>query len=232
MDKTYRRSQVEWALWKFATLDRPSGDEAISTFRARVKHLLLLDRTRAMFSKARRAPKVAHALSSHETEGTGVDAIFTAFDTFCLALALDFMRAGFKQSEVLLLIAHLRPRLAQPFAAIMRSPPRFRSRHSPKTGAGRSTMEPEEDRRVFLVVERVEFAEAFPTAAGRKVDQGAIFREPTFCHGIDGLRDKLDAMDHFFRRAVVMEIANMAARVSEFLDQAPLVRRGRRPGTI
>jgi hypothetical protein len=40
----------------------------------------------------------------------GVDATFTAFDAFCLALAVDFLRTGFKQSEVLLLVAHLRVR--------------------------------------------------------------------------------------------------------------------------
>ena len=134
-DKTYRRSQVEWALWKFATLDLPRGDEPVSTFRARIKHLLQLDRAGVMFSRTRHAPHVEHALSSHDTEGSGFDAIFTAFDTLRLGLALDFMRAGFKQSEILVLIGHLRPRLNQPYAAILRSPPLFRPHFLGKSGA-------------------------------------------------------------------------------------------------
>jgi hypothetical protein len=225
--QTYRRSQVEWALWKFSTLDLPSGDEPVSTFRARVKHLLQLDRSGVIFSTAKHPPSVGHALSSQQTEGTGVDATFTAFDAFCLALAVDFLRAGFKQSEVLLLLGHLRPRLLGPFKEIVTggAAPELRSRLGRRSGAGE---ESDKDRRVFLVVERVEFSEAFPAfAALRKGQKGGIYREPSFCYGVDDLRNKLDKMDHLFRRAIVFEIAQMAARIAEFLDQAPLKRRGR-----
>jgi hypothetical protein len=223
-EKTYRRNQVEWALWKFSTLDLPAGDEPISTFRARIKHLLQLDRSGVLFRKVRHGPPLEHALSTHETEGTGVDALFTAFDAFCLALAVDLLRTGFKQSEVLLLLAYLRPHLAVPFTAILRSPPPFRSRLGRKAG----TEDAGEDRRVFLVIERVEFAEAFPALAGsRKPSRGPIFREPVLCRGRDELCKKLDRMDHLLRRAIVIEIAHSAARIAEFLDQAPLTRRGR-----
>src|SRR5713226_3273717 len=137
MNHTYRRSQVEWALWKFSILDLPGGDEPISTFRARVKHLLQLDRSGAILSTARHPPSVDHALSSQQTEGTGIDATFTAFDAFCLALAVDFLRAGFKQSEVLLLLGHLRPRLLGPFTDIVSggAAPEFRSRLGRRSGA-------------------------------------------------------------------------------------------------
>jgi hypothetical protein len=224
--ETYRRSQVEWALWRFSTLDLPSGDEPASTFRARVKHLLQLDRSGVIFSTAKHPPSVDHALSSQPTEGTGVDATFTAFDAFCLALGVDFLRAGFKQSEVLLLLGHLRPRLLSPFAEILRTAPEFKSRLGRRSDGGGGS---EEDRRVFLVIERVEFSEAFPVFAappkgGRK---GGIYREPSFCRGVAALCAKLDKMDHLFRRAIVFEIAQMATRIAEFLDQAPLKRRGR-----
>jgi hypothetical protein len=229
-DQTYRRSQVEWALWKFSTLDLPSGDEPISTFRARVKHLLQLDRAGVIFTTAKHPPCVDHALSSQQTEGTGIDAAFTAFDAFCLALAVDFLRAGFKQSEVLLLLGHLRPRLSGPFNEIVSAgaAPAFRSRLDRRSGGAE---EAGKDRRVFLVVERVEFSEAFPAfAALGKGQKGGIFREPSFCYGIDALRDKLDKMDHLFRRAIVFEIAQMARRIAAFLDEAPLKKRGRPSG--
>src|SRR5215472_8987991 len=106
LGQMFSRGQVEESLWKLSTLDLPGGDEPMSAFRARVKHLLQLDRTGAI-----QGNPPAHALSSDGPKGSGVNATFTAFDAFCLAIALDFLRAGFKQSEVLLLMLHLRPRL-------------------------------------------------------------------------------------------------------------------------
>jgi hypothetical protein len=222
----YRRGQAEWALWKFATLDLPSGDEPVSAFRARVKHLLQLDRAGVLFRSALMAPPVPHALSSTQTQGTGVDAEFNSFDVFCLAIAVDFLRAGFKQSEVVLLMGYLRMQLVKPFADILANPPAFRSRLGRKSGP--SMAKQDDDRRVFLVIQRVEFSEAFPTLLGPgRHRKGAIFREPLFCRGIDELHAELDKMDHLYRRAIVLEIANMAARILEFLEQAPRMRRGR-----
>jgi len=230
--RIYRRGQVEWALWRFSTLDLPGGDEPLSAFRARVKHLLQLDRSGALFASTEFCPPVAHALSWGQSLKTGIDAYFSAFDAFCLAIALDLLRAGFKQSEVLLLIGHLRPRLGKPFADILENPPAFRSRlrlanrPEPKDEGG-------DDRRVFLVIQRVECSEAFPafTTTGKQ-NPGAIFREPLFCLGIQELGAELGKMDHLFRRAIVLEIAHMAARVAEFLDQAPYVKRGRPSSTF
>jgi hypothetical protein len=225
--RTYRRGQVEWALWKFSTIDLPGGDEPLSAFRARVKHLLELDRSGTNLGHPADPPPVEYALSSGEPRGTGVDALFTALDAFCLAIAVDLLRAGFKQSEVALLMMHLRPRLEAPFARILTAPPAFKSRLVRSVGPQRT--QGGDDRRVFLVIQRVEFSEAFPAFADlqSKRSKEAIFREPTICYGIDALRDKLDQMDHLFRRAIVLEIAQMAARISEFLEQAPLRRRGR-----
>jgi hypothetical protein len=225
-EQTYRRGQVEWALWRFSTLDLPSGDEPASTFRARVEHLLQLDRSGAMFKMWRPPPPSSFALSSHQIDGKGVDATFTAFDAFCLALGVDFMRTGFKQSEVLLLVAHLRPRLVKPFADVLRDPPKYQSHHGRRSAADGDLSE--RDRRVFLIIERVEFAEAFPDfPATAGTQAAAIYREPMFCHGIDDLRDSLSGMDHLYRRALVFEIAHMAARIAEFLERAPQMRRGR-----
>ena len=231
-DQMFSRGQVEDSLWKLSTLDLPRGDEPMSAFRARVKHLLQLDRTGAIQGKA--PTPVAHALSSDEPRGSGVNATFTAFDAFCLAIALEFLRAGFKQSEVLLLMLHLRPRLERPFAQILEAPPAFRSRLAGKTDPGVRTPKSCDDRRVFLVIQRVEFSEAFPAFAhlanARK--RASIYREPVFCKGINQLRAHLDLMDYQFRRAIVLEIAYTAAQVVELLNQAPLKRRGRVPKRV
>jgi hypothetical protein len=50
--ETYRRSQLEWALWKLATLDAENRNEPISAFRARIKHLLQLDRAGTLLNRA------------------------------------------------------------------------------------------------------------------------------------------------------------------------------------
>jgi hypothetical protein len=227
-DQHFSRGQVEWALWKLSTIDLPHGDEPMSAFRARVKHLLQLDRAGAISGNPAKPLPVEHALVSEEPRGKGIDAAFRAFDAFCLAIALDFLRAGFKQSEVLLLMLHLRPRLEEPFAKILSAPPTLRPRPSRKTSSQIRERPSDDDRRVFLVIQRVEFSEAFPAfAALTSTRKEAIFREPVFCKGIEELRDQLDMMDHFFRRAIVLEIAHTAARTIEFLNQAPLKRRGR-----
>lgn len=228
-EQLYSRGQLEWALWKLSTIDLPAGDEPQTAFRARVKHLLQLDRAGTTTGHPAYPTPVPHALSSEEPGGKGVDAAFSGFDAFCLAIALDFLRAGFKQSEVLLLMTHLRPRLKQPFARIMAAPPPFRSRHLRTSIPTTFKRSGGEDRRVFLVVQRVEFSEAFP-AFGHvhsRQRKGSIFREPLFCYGIEGLQAQLDLMDHLFRRAIVLEIAHTAARTVEFLNEAPRRRRGR-----
>ena len=75
---------------------------------------------------------------------------------------------------------------------------------------------------MFLVIQRVEISGSSTAASGGGV-------EPVFCRGINSLKQKLDRMDHLFRRAIVVEISQMAARIAEFLDQAPFKRRGRQP---
>jgi hypothetical protein len=228
-DQLFSRGQVEWALWKLSTIDLPAGDEPMSAFRARVKHLLQLDRAGVISGHPAYPIPVEHALVSEESRGKGVDAAFRAFDAFCLAIALDFLRAGFKQSEVLLLMLHLRQRLEEPFAKVLRAPPTLRPRPSRNTDPQIRQHGSDDDRRVFLVIQRVEFSEAFPAfehvTSTRK--KASIFREPVFCSGIEELRQQLDLMDHLFRRAIVLEIAHTAARTIEFLNQAPLKRRGR-----
>ena len=225
----FTRGQVEWALWKFSTIDLPAGEESVSTFRARVKHLLQLDRSGAIQGHPADPPPVAHALSLEGPGGTGVDAAFTAFDAFCLAVAIDFLRSGFKQAEVLLLMLHLRPWLQRPFTKILCAPPPYRSRRTVKTFSDAVKELSAEDRRVFLVIHRVEFSEKSPAFGRPTFRQSAatVFRDPMFCNGVNELRNYLDKMDHTFRRAIVLEIAHMAARIAELLNQAPLKRRGR-----
>jgi hypothetical protein len=89
-------------------------------------------------------------------------------------------------------------------------------------------VKPEQDRRVFLLLERVEASEELPALhqSGRGGDS-PIYREPIICHGLRNLENELDRMDQVFRRALVLDLAHTAVRVSEFLAKAPEIKRGR-----
>jgi hypothetical protein len=222
-DKTYRRGQVEWALWQFATIEFNTGENAQKDLRIRLKHLLEIDREGAPFGKEVFRRARVHALSSSAPEGTGVDIDFSAFDAFCIAIALDLLRTGFKQSEVMILMGRIRGLLEQPFQQILENPP-------PRRPHG-NKVEPQParhaDRHVFLVVERVEASERHAEYATGKYARVPLNIEPRVFVGVPALSDYMATMDHVFRRAIVVEIAQIAARLTEFLEKAPKISRGR-----
>jgi hypothetical protein len=224
----YRRGQLEWALWRMSTIGRSAPPEPSPVFRNRIKRLLEIDRTGA--SEASRKGKGQLAFSKDRPEGTGFDVAFTAYDAFILALGLDLLRMGFVQSEVVMLMNFLRPRLGKTFGRILQDPPDAERRSA---RVKRHPLKPEQDRRVFLLLERVEASEEFPTLhqSGRGGDS-PIYREPIICHGLRNLENELDRMDQVFRRASVLDLAHTAVRVSEFLAKAPEIKRGRPSSTV
>jgi hypothetical protein len=224
----YRRGQVEWALWQLSTLDRPASEEPTPVFRNRIKRLLEIDRAR--LAKAGKKGKGPLAFSQDKPEGTGVDVAFSAYDAFILALGLDLLRMGFVQSEVVMLMNFLRLRLEQPFKQVLQNPPNPNRRSS--TGK-RHPIEPEQDHRIFLVLERVELSEEFPALhqKGRGGDN-PFYREPTICRGLERLGKELDRMDQVFRRALVLDLAHTAVNVSRFLAEAPDIKRGRPSSSV
>jgi hypothetical protein len=220
---TYRRGQLEWALWRLSTIDRPAPEEPSPVFRTRVKRLLEIDRASfAGAGKKRRAPL---AFSQDKPEGTGVDVAFSAYDAFILALGLDLLRMGFVQSEVVMLMNFLRSDLEKVFTQTLRNPP------DPDRRSLKSKPRPisaGQDRRVFLVLERVELSEELPAIhQGGRGSDSPIYKQPKICHGLEGLEHELDRMDQLFRRALVLDLAHTAVNVSRFLTEAPEIKRGR-----
>jgi hypothetical protein len=132
---------------------------------------------------------------------------------------------GFVQSEVASLMHFLRPHLESAFRQILRHPPDSERR---SLRGKRSAMRPQDDRRVFLVIERVELSEEFPALYQAKDDrEGAFYKEPKVCHGLQGLTEELDRMDQVFRRALVLDLAHTAWNVFRLLGEAPSIKRGR-----
>src|SRR5438309_8314445 len=107
--ETFKRGQVEWAIWRFFTLMRLASDDPPQVFLTRIKRLLETDRQDKVPAGNDYQPPARYAFSSAESEGQGIDAVFTSFDAFCLALALDLADFGFKPSEIVFLLRYLRP---------------------------------------------------------------------------------------------------------------------------
>jgi len=222
--ETYKRGQVEWSLWRFFTFPRAAGEKPPKAFLTRIKRLLEIDR-------ADREDEEAFAFIEDAPQGQGVDVVFTAFDAFCLALALDLLDAGFKQSEVVFLMRHIRNDLKREYAWIISDPPPARQRRFAKHAPDRPSYEEGgrrwADYRVFVVIQKVEMKEVFPVLAeSRHADRPTIF-EPIFCRGIEALQAEFNSKAGSFRKAMVLEMANAAALVASFLDAAPITKRGR-----
>lgn len=249
---TYKRGQVEWALWRAFTLARSPDDGPPPIFKTRIKRLLDLDRDldAATFGAS---PPCDFAFVAPAVGGSGVEAQYTAFDAFCLALALDLLDIGFKQGEIVYLMRHLRDTLDDWFRDLVMRPSLIdRQRHLAKLHPDLPVIErsggkaPLADARVFLILNRIEMTElrsAEPVRRGRESaatgkvmpavkQQGitgqAMFLEPEVCEGLGRLHQRLDALMPLHRRTVVtLEIAAVAQAVSAFLEKAPLVPRGR-----
>jgi hypothetical protein len=213
---TYRRGQVEWALWRFFTLSRPAPKEPPKVFLTRIKRLLEADRMDKVPAGHDYEPDSDFAFSSSKTEGQGVDATFSAFDAFCLALALDLLDVGLKPSETVFLLRYLGASLAVKFKTILQDPPPpIRQR-------------PAKDKRVFWVIQKVELTEIYDQAQPRRKGQKTpIFLEPKFCHGAEDLLKELDQMNWTYRKTLVVEIAYLADNLTQLLAKAPLKKRGR-----
>jgi hypothetical protein len=224
--QTYRRGQVEWALWRLFALTRFSPEAAVpAVFRTRIKRLLELDRETTLQLDQNDVP-VKHAFLNTRPEGTGTDAQYTPFDAFMLAVGLDLLDAGFKQSEVVFLLRCVRPELSKEFSRILRSPPVARMRLPAGDRPGCPSYEENgrryADCRVFVIIEKLDLKEAFPGAS-----KDPVIFAPEYCRGIENLHKRLHRMNHQRRKALVLEIAHAAALVTEFLATAPLVKRGR-----
>lgn len=234
----YKRNQVEEAVWRFMSRDR-AGRDPQAMFRTRIKRLLELDRATAAgaappgVAPPGAAPPrdaVTMAFAAAPPAGRGNEARFTAFDTFCLALGLLLLNAGFKQGEIVGLLRHLRPELAAEWERLRHQPAAPRQRiaaeHRPDAPIYREAGLPLADTDVYLVLNRVETTEVFPNfAAGPGHDPGLIL-EPVLLHGGERLAATLRERAFGFPGHYVVELSIMAALLPPYLDDAAPRRRG------
>ena len=229
-EETYGRGQVEWALWCTFTRTSVSTGEMPMKFRTRIKRLLDVDRDLDL-TNAEVPPETNFAFAAPPAAGE-IDTEYRAADAFCLAIALDLLDTGFKQSEIVFLMRYLRPELERRFPALLGRPSLLdRQHHRARDYPDLPTFEHRgrryADRRLFVIVRKVELAEIRPASAGNLPTEPMIL-EPIFSNGIEALCAELSRLMPDHRRAVtVLELAATAQAVQARLVDAPVIRRGR-----
>ena len=204
-EQTHSRGELEIALWQtFTQGDR--GPKVDRTFKGRIQKLLDLDRAGGFGAPSE------FAFHAAAPPGRGQEVHFTLLDAFCLAIGLDLLDVGFKQSEVVFLLRHLRKDLADKLLAIRSDPPVLRAPLD------------QGDKRLFMVLRKVEMTETI--SVGRATSQPVLL-EPLFLNGPGG-SDFLADMGYNNRTRIVLEIAELATLLEQELANAPNIRRGRR----
>lgn len=225
MGLSYRRNQLEWALWQLFPETTPTGDPS-KVFRNRVKRLLDLDRDLG----PRDELGFGYAYFDDEGPGLGAEVNYSPYCAFAVALGLDLMDAGFKQSEVVAICRACRRKLEGYFKTALKKSP-VPAEHVPaedRPGCPTYRLNGIKfaDCWIFMVMQKIELTESLPgRSRGRKK---AVLLDPHFFHGRKKLRKELDSMPSLYRKAFVMEIAETAVLVTSHLEQAPLIKRGRK----
>ena len=233
-EASYRRGQLEWALWRW--FGEGQGDDLPpKPFLTRIKRLLEIDRSDSVPRGAEAVPAARFAFINQAPANKGTDVEFSAFNTFCLALGLDMLDAGFNQSEVVFVLRYIRNELEQEYQRALARPPIPRTFRPAEDIPDLPSFEDrgirKADPRIFVILDKVELVERLPTRKAKGSKEAALIRKPVFGHGIEALREELHQLDYNHRRALVFEIAHTTVRVTELLKQAPEIKRGRRPAS-
>ena len=229
-EETYGRGQVEWALWCSFARARFNTSDVPRVFRTRIKRLLDIDRDLDL-TGAEVPPETDYAFAA-PPPAAGAEAEYRAVDAFCLAIALDLLDSGFKQSEIVFLMRYLRPELERRFPALLELPSlinrqRYRAEDYPDLPSYEHRQRRYADRRLFVILQKIELTEILP-ASMRGAPTGPVILEPVFCKGVEALGTKLNETMPDHRRAVtILELAATAQAVQAWLAEAPVIRRGR-----
>jgi hypothetical protein len=205
-DQRFQRGQVDEALW---ALFRPDQSSAPALFLGRIRKLIDIDRKTDVLAGASTAHAAPHAFHSRPPRGQGYEAEFSPFDAFCLAIGLDLLDLGFKQSEIVFLLRHIRSDLERKFVEILDDPP-----------AGR--MAQETDKRLFMAVGKVELVERTRSSASTP-----LILKPQFARGLEGATALVGRLGYGDRKIILLEIGNTAVLLCNALMQASPRPKGR-----
>lgn len=237
-NETYGRGQVELALWSnFVGKKQSRAKDIPKIFKGRIKHLIDIDKGKVKgkgksidFSKFEVPPEAKYAFAP--PAGENAEVAYSGCDAFSLAVGLDLLNIGFKQTEVVILMRYLRPELDKCYPDLLGEPSLLVRQEYPAedfpelpfylNGHIRIA-----DRLLFMIFSKVELTEILPVGFQKRRKDPVMFA-PEFCEGIDKLRDRLHGSMPLARRAVtVLELAWNAQAVTDYLEKGPEIRRGR-----
>lgn len=229
-EQVFGRGQVEWALWKSFTRTRYDKSDAPKMFRTRIKRLLDIDRELDL--SGAEVPPGRDFAFVRPPAAAGAESEFSPEDAFSLAVALDLLDSGFKQSEIVFLMRYLRADLDERFPALMKLPSLLdRQRRLAKDYPSLPSFEHKgvryADSRLFVILQKLELTEVIPEGMHKKM-KGPVISPPVFCKGVEDLGAALgDTMPAHRRAVTVVELAATAQAVHARLEDAPVIRRGR-----
>jgi hypothetical protein len=207
---TFPRPALDAAL--SAALDDHAGGGRARPSRlpSRIRKLLDLDR-----ELTQQAPAgTGRAFTDHAGLGQGVDAAYTPLNAFCLALGLELLEAGFKQSEVVTWVRLTRPWLAREYPRILAGPAGAAVPRTQLALPGRSD-------RCYMVVSRIlaldELPEVEEAVAGAGSRRTPVTFAPKFFHGPEDLAAALARSPSNVRRWLIIECRMLAVRLHNAL---------------
>lgn len=203
---TINRPTLDAILAEIALASAPATHAATTRLTSRIKKLLDLDRM--LSSGPKRTPR---AFTEHEGLRQGVDAAYTPFNAFCLALGLELLEAGFKQSEVVLWLRLVRPALETEHTRILAT-----------ARPGHHLKEPGKHERLYMTVERILQASDLPDlkATGARGNERVAIA-PKLHAGSEALALALARSPSTMRRWLVIEYHVLAVRLwNNFVDAA------------
>ncbi len=215
----HSRAQVEWALWGVFVPRGPK--EPSPVFKTRVKKLLDLDRTLEISSED--LGVAPFAFTETKPAGSGKGTRFETIDAFCLALALDLLDFGLKQSEIIYLLRHIRGALhdvldeiAEDYPQVRGAPRADQFPHLPVRETKRGVAYA--DVGYYMIFRKVELHEAF--AANPRLAKVPRIVQPSFHAGLDAAREALEKLDAT-RKAMIIDLAGLVIPLRSQLKRAP-----------
>ena len=196
--------------------NRPPQD-----WRTEIKHLLDEDRKRGA-TQEKRNSKLGLAFYDEVPEGRGYNVDYTDFRAFCLVVALEMVRCGFKAKEVVKTVASSSKPLKSAFDWAD-THIRTAGLTSEIFGDAKSKGSPVEQRRAatrFLLIQSVE------ALSKRDARDEAGPLDPELIEGND-LTERLQSLVRDgIRSYFLIELTELAARTRELLDTVPRQERG------
>lgn len=221
--ETYKRNQVEEALWAVFATRYGGAKEVPSAFVTRTKRLLEIDRIEPVSRGS------TYAFSEGPTGGKGSDSAFTGLNCTCLAIGLEMLDLGFKQREIVLFLRAHQQTIREEIDYMFMLGEGHPGRRKGHAGTATRRNDPH-DARLFMIVRKLELPNTATKAAETRKAVSNVAQKPLFAHGLKELAEKLDRLTksgEAYRSSIILEIGTLIEALLVHLAQSTAKKRGR-----